>query len=99
MWAVPLVVGFGLVSRAAALLATEGSPCGTLCGNVLDSTTESDIVCADDDYANEDAGVLYQQCVTCEMTSNYHSANNETDVNAMLCMDPISSRFGDLPSG
>lgn len=89
MYAVRLAGGLALARRAAALLTPEGSPCRTLCGNTPDSTSEDEIVCDDVAYADDDAGVLYQQCVTCEMTSNYHTDSNDTDVDAMLCMAPV----------
>ncbi|KAF5631236.1 hypothetical protein F52700_6941 [Fusarium sp. NRRL 52700] len=62
MKASTLVSAWGSLSSVAAILVAENSPCGTLCGNVLDATTADDIVCQEDDY-NSGAGIVYQQCV------------------------------------
>ncbi|KAF4469870.1 hypothetical protein FALBO_3218 [Fusarium albosuccineum] len=78
-----LVTGWGLLSPAAAILVADDSPCGTLCGNVLDSTTTDDIVCQEDGYTSG-AGIVYQQCVACELSSDYHTEKNETDQQWLL---------------
>ncbi|RSL43620.1 hypothetical protein CEP54_015022 [Fusarium duplospermum] len=73
-----LAVGFGLLSPVASLLVASDSPCGTLCGNVLSDTTNNDIVCHEDDYTSG-SGIVFQQCLACEQTSDYRTSDNETD--------------------
>ncbi|EEU44700.1 uncharacterized protein NECHADRAFT_63536 [Fusarium vanettenii 77-13-4] len=73
-----LAVGLGLLSPATSLLVASDSPCGTLCGNVLSSTTNNDIVCHEDDYTTG-SGIVFQQCLACEQTSDYRTSDNETD--------------------
>jgi hypothetical protein len=79
-----LAVGLGLLSPAASLLVASDSPCGTLCGNVLSSTTNNDIVCHEDDYTSG-SGIVFQQCLACEQTSDYRTSDNETDQQYYLC--------------
>ncbi|KAJ4249483.1 hypothetical protein NW762_012340 [Fusarium torreyae] len=78
-----LISAWGLLSPVAAILVADKSPCGTLCGNVLDATTTDDIVCKEDDYKSG-AGIVYQQCVACELSSDYHTKDNETDQQWLL---------------
>lgn len=75
----------GLLGRALALIVTENSPCARMCGNVPDATTVKDIECNQDAYSYSDNGLLYEQCLRCEMTSPYASPTNETDQHWMLC--------------
>ncbi|KAI8273902.1 hypothetical protein K4K59_010626 [Colletotrichum sp. SAR11_240] len=42
--------------HATALHVAKGSPCQTLCGNVLDATTKDDVVCKESDYSVSAAG-------------------------------------------
>lgn len=79
-----LAVGLGLLRPAASLLVASDSPCGTLCGNVLSSTTSDDIVCHENDY-NTGSGIVFQQCLACEQTSDYRTSDNETDQQYYLC--------------
>lgn len=78
-----LISTCGLLSPVAAIIVANGSPCGTLCGNVLDATTSDDIVCHEDDYKTG-TGIVYQQCVACELGSDYHTKDNETDQQWLL---------------
>ncbi|KAM0346067.1 hypothetical protein ACHAPU_005828 [Fusarium lateritium] len=78
-----LISTLGLLSPVAAILVADNSPCGTLCGNVLDATTADDIVCQEDDYKSG-AGIVYQQCVACELSSDYHTKDNDTDQQWLL---------------
>ncbi|KAL7625225.1 hypothetical protein AAE478_004440 [Parahypoxylon ruwenzoriense] len=55
----------------SAVLVADGSPCGIKCGNVPDSTTPADVVCKEADYTGTPVGVVYEQCVSCELTSPY----------------------------
>ncbi|KAF4119656.1 hypothetical protein GMORB2_4565 [Geosmithia morbida] len=88
MRSLSLVAGLTLVCTGpvAAIVVADGSPCSNSCGNVLDATTTSDIVCSDGDYATNTTGQLFKQCADCEMTSNYYRNENDTDMGAALCM-------------
>ncbi|KAI0596736.1 hypothetical protein F4775DRAFT_584771 [Biscogniauxia sp. FL1348] len=73
--------------RVAAIIVADGSPCGTQCGNVLDSTTPDMIVCDEYDYTVTSAGKVFDACVTCESTSSYETiegGKNVTDLQYLL---------------
>ncbi|KAF4998196.1 hypothetical protein FDECE_11837 [Fusarium decemcellulare] len=78
-----VTTGLGLLSPVASILVADDSPCGTLCGNVLDATTTDDIVCQEGDYTSG-AGIVFQQCVVCEQSSDYHTSDNVTDQEYLL---------------
>ncbi|RAL15968.1 uncharacterized protein BO97DRAFT_315708, partial [Aspergillus homomorphus CBS 101889] len=59
-----------LASPVAALYATYGSPCYDVCSNPT-NTTSSEIVCLDESYNTTDTGRKFQECVSCELQSNY----------------------------
>ncbi|CAM1508344.1 Fc.00g051920.m01.CDS01 [Cosmosporella sp. VM-42] len=67
---------------AYAIFVTPGSPCSTNCGNVLDSTTPSDLVCSQNSYVSG-TGQVFEGCVNCELTSGYKN-EDETDTQWML---------------
>ncbi|KAF9881196.1 lpxtg-domain-containing protein [Colletotrichum karsti] len=71
------------LGHATAIHVAKGSPCETLCGNVLDATTKNDVVCKETDYSGSAAGSVYQQCVSCELTSDY-ATETQTDVQWLL---------------
>ncbi|KAK1655528.1 hypothetical protein BDP81DRAFT_388453 [Colletotrichum phormii] len=73
-----LVAGLWL-GRVSAIHVADGSPCETLCGNVLDSTTKNDVVCDEHSYSSSAAGSVYQQCISCELSSDFATSTNETD--------------------
>ncbi|KAI5924154.1 hypothetical protein F4810DRAFT_146760 [Camillea tinctor] len=76
-----------LLRSSAALLVADGSPCGTDCGNVLDSTTSDMIVCDEGTYRLTSAGQVFQSCITCESTSSYYTtegSRNTSDLQGML---------------
>ncbi|KAF4499169.1 hypothetical protein FAGAP_4645 [Fusarium agapanthi] len=73
-----VTTGLTLLGPAAAILVADNSPCGTVCGNVLDATTNDDVVCQEGDYTSG-AGIVFQQCLTCEQSSDYTTKNNQTD--------------------
>ncbi|KAI0130044.1 hypothetical protein BJ170DRAFT_681516 [Xylariales sp. AK1849] len=80
-----LALGAFLRSSTAVLVATN-SPCGTKCGNVLDLTSENDVVCKESDYSSS-AGVVWESCLTCESTSSYSTTLEKTtytDLQSML---------------
>lgn len=73
-----------LLSKSTfAIYVTEGSPCQSLCGNVLRDTTPRDVVCKEDEYASSAPGIVFQQCTTCQLTSNYVSGP-ESDLQWLL---------------
>lgn len=80
-----LITSVGFLGSATGILVAEHSPCGTLCGNVLDATTTDDVVCHEDAYTSG-AGVVYQQCVACQLSSDYQTPDNDTDQQWLLCM-------------
>ncbi|CCT65679.1 uncharacterized protein FFUJ_02644 [Fusarium fujikuroi IMI 58289] len=73
-----ITTGLSLLGPAVAILVADNSPCGTVCGNVLDATTNDDVVCQEGDYTSG-AGIVFQQCLTCEQSSDYTTKNNQTD--------------------
>lgn len=74
-----------LIPQTAALEANTNSPCAPLCGNVLESTSGSDIVCKNSDYS-QSAGVTFSGCVECQLTSTYvDPVSNTTDLQWALC--------------
>lgn len=79
-----LAVHAALLGSSAAVLVTTGSSCAQQCGNVLDATTPADIVCSPSDYGTA-AGIVLKNCMTCELTSTYHTTNpNSTDQQWLL---------------
>lgn len=75
-------IACGASLGAQAILVTPGSPCSADCGNILDSNSPADIVCADEAYS-QGVGPVFQGCVECEMRSRYHEGN-DSDVQSML---------------
>ncbi|KAF7523624.1 hypothetical protein G7054_g11684 [Neopestalotiopsis clavispora] len=75
-----------LCQSAVAILVATDSPCGTKCGNVLSSTSTSDLVCKDSDYSTS-TGVVWELCLNCESTSSYYTqtgSTNYTDLQSLL---------------
>lgn len=84
-WSLSRALALGLcLGRAAAIHVATGSHCESLCGNVHDATTPDDVVCKEDDYATSAAGVVFQQCTTCQLTSDYVSGR-DSDLRWLLC--------------
>ena len=73
----------GTASVANAIAASDGSPCSSSCGNVLDATTGEDIICDQAEYA-EDVGEVFQDCVECQLQSGYQKST-ESDTQWALC--------------
>jgi hypothetical protein len=69
-----------------AIIVAPGSPCGPVCGNVLDDTSKKDIVCKQEEYGVTDEGQMFEECVSCLSHSVYTDDGNETDTQWMLCM-------------
>lgn len=80
-----LLVLTSALPAARAVLVTENSPCLTKCGNVLESTSQSDIACGDNSFGAGDSQI-FKGCVQCEINSHFVGPNNETDVTVALCM-------------
>ena len=73
-----------LAPLSTAILVAPGSPCGTSCGNVLTAITGPDVVCDEGQYSYAPAGIVFETCTNCELTSTY-SSGNQTDLQSMLC--------------
>ncbi|KAH6611146.1 centromere microtubule binding cbf5 [Trichoderma cornu-damae] len=76
-----------VLPAAEAILVAPNSPCSTNCGNVLDSTSTGDIVCAPGQYAGgygNGAGAVFKGCIECELGSGYTTKDNHTDNMAAL---------------
>jgi hypothetical protein len=73
-------------STGIALDALSNSPCAVQCGNVLGSTSGSDIVCNNGDYTSTAAGITFQSCVTCQLGSTYvDPVSKQSDLQLGLC--------------
>lgn len=105
---VRITASAALASRAVAVMVTSGSSCDDQCGNVLDATTPADIVCDQSSYGSS-AGVVFKNCMNCELGSTYYTTNpNSTDQQWLLynsryalseCMwgEPGNITVGDSP--
>ncbi|KAK1142862.1 hypothetical protein N8T08_007296 [Aspergillus melleus] len=84
IWAGALIISLlllGLTAPVAGLRSTAGSPCVDVCNRQSNSTTGSEIACLDDEFKNTAKGSNFQQCVECQLRSNYSdSASGQTDV-------------------
>ncbi len=73
-----------------SLWANTVSPCAASCGNSLGATLGSDIVCDDANYVagyNGGAGVTFQSCLTCQLSSTYVDPTTQiSDLEMGLCM-------------
>lgn len=100
IWAVALIISLlllGLTAPAAGLRSTAGSPCVDVCNRQSNSTTGSEIACLDDEFKNTAKGSKFQQCVECQLRSNYSdSASGQTDVEWGLCEFFSSFLFSEL---
>jgi hypothetical protein len=84
-WSLARAFALGLcLGRAAAIHVAAGSQCESLCGNVHDLTSPDDVVCKESDYASSAAGMVFQQCTTCQLSSNYVSGR-DSDLQWLLC--------------
>ncbi|CCC11282.1 hypothetical protein SMACR_03985 [Sordaria macrospora] len=72
-----------LAPLTTALFITAGSPCAKYCGNSLQGTAADEVVCTSDQYDMTNTGVVYKECMQCQMTSEY-SQGSETDVKSFL---------------
>lgn len=83
MWPSKLVLAAAWAGTATALLVAEGSSCSQYCGNTLSNTTASDMTCAESGYTSS-AGIVFENCINCELTSDYATTDNETDLQWLL---------------
>jgi hypothetical protein len=69
-----------------AIVVAPSSQCAVQCGNVLSSTSGSDLTCSDSVYATTTAGQTFQNCIACELNSTYvDPTTKESDLQALLC--------------
>ncbi|KAL4804304.1 hypothetical protein BDV18DRAFT_29511 [Aspergillus unguis] len=74
-WAVLL-----LGQVVSGLRTTPGSPCESSCSPRND-TLPSEIVCADAEYANTEAGRTFKECISCQLQSDFEDdATRQSDV-------------------
>ncbi|KAJ6782564.1 hypothetical protein PWT90_04556 [Aphanocladium album] len=78
-----LLTAVAALPVAQAVLVPKHSPCETKCGNVLESTSQSDIACDDNSFGAGDSQI-FKGCVECEINSHFVGDNNQTDVTAGL---------------
>jgi hypothetical protein len=78
------VLGVVVLDAALALRVVPGSPCDQNCGNVLDNTVSSDMTCNEKAYASTSNGIVFGNCVHCELTSPF-VASGQTDQQWLLC--------------
>lgn len=92
IWAAVLLLSLlllGLTTPAAGLRSTAGSPCVDACNQRSNSTTGSEITCLDDEFQHTEKGSKFQNCVECQLRSNYSdSTSGQTDVEWGLCKFP-----------
>ncbi|KAL2021510.1 hypothetical protein VTK56DRAFT_7143 [Thermocarpiscus australiensis] len=68
---------------AASLLVAPDSPCSKYCGNVQSSTARDELACDTGTLKNTPVGVVWEQCIECQLTSTYVSGNR-SDLQALL---------------
>jgi hypothetical protein len=85
-----IVTSIALASPVAAMLVTDGSPCDQYCGNVLSSTTGTDMTCDEAAFRTASLAPVFQTCVTCELRSNY-SAHGQSDLQWLICNSHLST--------
>ena len=80
-----LVLIATFISSSNALYALEKSPCAPQCGNVLGSTSGSELTCYDSGYGST-AGTVFSGCVGCQLSSTFvDPTSQQTDLEAALC--------------
>jgi len=79
-----LVLITSFISSSNALYALEKSPCATQCGNVLGSTSGSELVCFDSGYGST-YGTVFSGCLNCQLGSTFvDPTTQQTDLEAAL---------------
>jgi hypothetical protein len=85
--AAPLLLCALLTASACAILVAPSSQCAVQCGNVLTSTSGSDLTCSDSVYASSVVGQTFESCITCELNSTYvDPVTKLSDLQALLCV-------------
>lgn len=82
---------------ANALLGTPGSPCEKHCSNQQDHTARDEIVCDRGSIGKTAAGIVWENCINCQLRSNYTSGTM-SDQAALLCTSPPSPPFSFSPT-
>ncbi|EFW17813.1 hypothetical protein D8B26_004847 [Coccidioides posadasii str. Silveira] len=76
-----LALFYLFVLTALGLRVTPGSPCEEKCGPVTTNTTGADVVCRDYEYSRKPEGVVFQDCVKCELRSTFeHRRSYQSDL-------------------
>ena len=73
---------------SVALYVAEGSNCTSACASSLTgyTTDKSDVTCYDGNYNSTSTGVLFQDCVSCELQSqSADSRTGQTDLGWAFC--------------
>lgn len=69
------------------LRTAPSSPCEDVCSGQSTNTTSKDIVCLDSQYDTTSTGSHFEECVDCQLRSNYtDAASGESDVSWGICM-------------
>lgn len=100
--AAPFLLCALLTASAHAILVAPSSQCAVQCGNVLTSTSGSDLTCSDSAYASSVAGQNFEACIACELNSTYVDPTTQlSDLQALLCMYlfPVASLWRELEGG
>jgi hypothetical protein len=94
--AAPLLLCALFTTSAHAILVAPSSQCAVQCGNVLTSTTGSDLTCSDSAYASTVAGQTFESCIACELNSTYvDPTTKQSDLQWLLCMGLFLSHRGE----
>ncbi|KAL1876883.1 hypothetical protein VTK73DRAFT_9036 [Phialemonium thermophilum] len=70
------------LGTSASIFVTDGSSCAIQCGNVADAITGADVVCDETQYGSQ-AGIVFENCIRCELGSNY-TIGNRSDLQSLL---------------
>jgi hypothetical protein len=85
--AAPLFLCALFTASAHAILVAPSSQCAVQCGNVLSSTTSSDLTCSDSAYASSVTGQTFESCISCELNSTYvDPITKQSDLQWLLCV-------------
>lgn len=69
------------------LRTAPSSPCEDVCHRQSTNTTSKEIVCLDSQYNTTSTGSHFEECVDCQLRSNYtDGASGESDVSWGICM-------------
>ncbi|KAK4657996.1 hypothetical protein QC762_202900 [Podospora pseudocomata] len=84
---------------ANALLGTPGSPCEKHCSNQQDHTARDEIVCDRGSIGKTAAGIVWENCINCQLRSNYTSGTMSDQAallyNLRFAMDTCLWHSGD----